>query len=113
MWENWTKSVEVEVLQQSFGAFQSFELDWIDPTEAINEPDRVQYDVSYELRAVPQGAPGDTVTYAAKVVFDVYLDAGSWRLRVWEEVEWIPSPDGGFYKTWGFLKGTLRQQLGG
>jgi len=105
VYENWDKSVELQVFGLMLGNAQFLSVDFA-PSLEINQTTFVRFRVPYRLNVVNTTAPTDTVEYAGVAFFDVRNEGGNWRLTFWDEIETVPN-----LPTWGFLKGLLRQQL--
>ena len=106
IFENWTKDVEINVLNLMISEASEASVTFI-PTPQINENEFVQFRVTYELKLTPK-AGGEEATYKGVAEFDVRRVSGIWLVERWEDIE----RDGNF-TTWGYLKGTLRAKLGG
>lgn len=105
VYENWDKSVEMEVLGLMLSDAQALDVEFF-PSVLINTTTFVRFRVPYELRVVNVATPTDTSLYGGVAQFDVRNEGGNWRLTFWDEVETVPN-----LFTWGRLKGTLRQRL--
>jgi hypothetical protein len=106
IFENWTKDVEINVLNLMISEASEASVTFI-PTPQINENEFVQFRVTYELKLTPK-AGGEEATYKGVAEFDVRRVSGIWLVERWKDIERVEN-----FTTWGYLKGTLRAKLGG
>ena len=106
IFDDWTKDVEVNVLKLMISEASEASVTFTQ-TPQINENEFVQFRVTYELKLTP-AAGGEAATYKGVAEFDVRRISGIWLLERWRDIERVED-----FTTWGFLKGTLRAQLGG
>jgi hypothetical protein len=106
IFDNWTKDVEINVLKLMISEASAASVTFTQ-TPQINENEFVQFRVTYVLKLTPQ-AGGEEATYQGVAEFDVRRVSGIWLLERWRDIESVEN-----FTTWGFLKGTLRAQLGG
>jgi hypothetical protein len=104
VYNGWTKDVEIEVTNLLLSEYDSLTVDF-GPSVLIDENTFVRYRASYSIRGVPS-AGGEAATYKGVAHIDVQREGGVWQVIYWDEVE----PVEGF-RTWGFLRGILRQRL--
>ncbi|MGD8414627.1 MAG: hypothetical protein PVF33_10360 [Candidatus Latescibacterota bacterium] len=106
IYENWTKEVELNVLKlmisESSAASVTFS-----PSPQINENDFVQFRVTYVLKLTSKSDASESEIQGVAEM-DVRRISGIWLVERWKDIERVES-----YTTWGYLKGTLRAQLGG
>ena len=112
IFDDWTKQVEKDVLQQMFGDFGTMSVSFTTSRD-INQNDYVRFRAEYDLITTDAGAPMDSTRYRAVAHIDTRNESGNWRIDRWEEIEQVAAPGGGFYRSWGFLRGTVREKLGG
>jgi hypothetical protein len=105
IFEGWSKEVEGNVLDFILSGADSIEVDF-NPVVKQDETDFVQYRVDYTLRIVPTGG-GPVQFYRAVAEFDMRrIGAAGWKLDVWEDIEPV-----GDFTSWGYLRGTIRDQI--
>jgi hypothetical protein len=102
--ENWSKQVEMDVLKLMLSESSDADVTF-NRVVNIDETEFVQFRVTYEMRLVAKTGGQESI-YKGIAEFDVRRNAGIWELELWREVEQVES-----FTTWGYLKGTLRQQL--
>ena len=104
--DNWTKTVEMDVMNLMLSGSKKATVTF-DRSVLIDETDYVQFQVTYKLELVAK--VGDAKTeYHGVAHIDVRRTGGLWLMEKWEDVS-----ASGDYTTWGYLRGVLRQQLGG
>ena len=106
IFDNWTKDVEMQVLQlmisESSAASVTFR-----STPQIIENDFVQFRVTYALSLTAKAGGAETEIQGVAEM-GVRRIAGIWQLEQWRDIERVEN-----FTTWGFLRGTLRAKLGG
>jgi len=112
IFDNWTKQIEKDVLQQIFGDYGTLSVTFATSRD-INENDYVRFRAEYDLITTDAGSPTDSTRYRAVAHIDTRNENGNWRIDRWEDIEQTAAPGGGFYRSWGFLRGAVRQRLGG
>jgi len=106
VYDNWTKPVEMDVLDQIILAEAgSIDVQWL-TTPLINENTYVRWDANYVLTIV-SAANSDTTVYAGTSLIDVRKENGQWRISLWRD---ISAAQG--VRTWGYLRGISRLRLG-
>lgn len=105
VFDNWTKQVEMDVLNLLLSDAQKINVTF-NPSTLINKNSFVRFRVEYTLDVITNAAPTDTTHYAGVAQFDVRNESGNWRLTFWDEIETVNG-----LSTWGFLKGVLRLRL--
>jgi hypothetical protein len=106
VYDNWTKTVEMDVLRLLLSDTQETIVDFGDLTALINKNTFVRYSVTYQLDVITNAAPTDTTSYRGVAQIDVRNENGNWRVTFWDEVETVEGSS-----TWGFLRGILRLRL--
>lgn len=106
IYEEWTRDVEMNVLKlmisESSAATVTF-----NSTPQINENDFVQFRVTYVL-VLTSGGDGSESELRGVAEFDVRRVSGIWVVEQWRDIERVED-----FTTWGYLRGSLRAQLGG
>jgi len=109
IFEDWTKDVEMNVLKlmisESSAATVTF-----NSSPQINENDFVQFRVTYVLELTSAGDATNTELRGV-AEFDVRRVSGIWLVEQWKDIEQVEE-EGKTFTTWGYLKGSLRAQLG-
>lgn len=106
VYDNWTKPVEMDVLNQIIlSEASSITVAW-SPSALINENTFVRWDAAYVLTSV-SAATGDTTVYGGTSLIDVRKENGQWRIEYWKD---ISAAEG--VRTWGYLRGISRLRLG-
>jgi hypothetical protein len=103
VYENWTKDVEMDVLGVLLSESRSIDVEFTAQAQGGGTTTFQRFDVRYVLTVVDRVTPTDTTVYEGRAYFDHRNEGGNWRLTFWDEIETVPNR-----KTWGFLKGTLR-----
>jgi len=107
VYDNWNKTVEMEVLSLLFSDAQTTTVNFGSPSVLINKNTFVRYNVTYQLDVVTNAAPTDTTRYKGVAQIDVRNENGNWRVTFWDEQQTVAGAS-----TWGFLRGILRLRLG-
>jgi hypothetical protein len=106
VYDNWTKPVEMDVLNQIILS-EASHIDVVWNTSAlINENTFVRWDADYVLTTV-SAATGDTTIYGGTSLIDVRKENGQWRIAYWKD---IAAAEG--VRSWGYLRGISRLRLG-
>lgn len=105
-YDNWTKQVEMDVLNQIILSEASSITVAFTPSELITENTYVRWDAAYVLTTV-SAATSDTTIYAGRSRIDVRKENGQWRITYWKD---ISAAEG--RRTWGYLRGISRKRLG-
>jgi hypothetical protein len=107
VYENWTKPVEMDVLQLMLSDNNNIVWDFGTPVAKINKNTFVRFEVNYSLSMVPSASPTDTLVFRGIAEIDVRNVTGNWKVTFWNEVQNV-----GGATSWGFLRGDLRKQQG-
>ncbi|HEX6944072.1 MAG TPA: hypothetical protein VF128_14185 [Gemmatimonadaceae bacterium] len=106
-YENWTKEVERENIGFLVSNSSALTWDYGTPTIQRQNTTFVRFVVDYSLLVASNAAPPDTTEYRGIAEIDVRNEGGNWRVTYWKETQTVPD-----FSTWGFLRGTIRDQLG-
>lgn len=106
IYNGWTNDVEMNVLKLMISEASVATVKFTQ-TPQINENEFVQFRVTYELQLTPKGGT-EAAIYQGVAEFDVRRISGIWLLETWRDIESVEN-----FTTWGYLKGSLRAQLGG
>jgi len=106
IFQDWTKDVEMNVLKLMISESSAASVTF-NSTPQINENDFVQFRVTYVLNLTSTATATETEIQGV-AEFDVRRISGIWLVEQWKDIESVES-----FTTWGFLKGSLRDQLGG
>lgn len=98
---DWTKAVEVEVMQRVLGDATKVGVSFINPQQIRNEADFADFRAPYEL--IVTYTRGEIDTFKAVAQFDMQRLGQGWSLIRWTDQEGVEG-----YPTWGYLRGTTR-----
>ncbi len=99
--DNWTKSVEMEVTNKILADATLLLVSFINPEQIRDEADFADFRAPYELTLTYSS--GDTEVFKGVAQFDMQRLGGNWHLIRWTDQEGIEG-----FATWGFLRGTTR-----
>ena len=102
--DDWTVSVEKQVVQKMLSDARDIEVRFITPQQISSSGTTAEFQSDYELTTIDKGAPPDTVSYKGRAQFDFQLGGTGWQITRWEDLERVSG-----FATWGFLRGSLRE----
>lgn len=100
VYRDWTKSVEVQVMETILNDAQSVAVEFI-KAQIRDEADFADFRVTYQLAITYSN--GDSETFKAVAQFDLQRIAGNWQLIKWTDQEGVEG-----FATWGYLRGVTR-----
>lgn len=101
--DNWTASVEKEVVDKLMASATTVRVTFTNIEATYEQTPYAYYNVDYYLAVTQSGVPPDTLRAKA----EIRMQDGSkgWQMIRWQDIERVSG-----YASWGFLRGTLRQQ---
>jgi hypothetical protein len=101
--DDWTATVEKEVTDRLLASASSIRVTFTNLVPTFEQTPYAYYNVDYVLVVGQTDTPPDTLRAKA----EIRMQDGSkgWQMIRWQDIERVSG-----YATWGYLRGTLRQQ---
>jgi hypothetical protein len=101
VYENWTRTVEVEVTQRFLATASKVEVAFISPEQVLDQDPFAAFEGPYEMTITD--SQGGKETYKGKARFNMQRLSQGWHLIGWEDLEGVEG-----FATWGYLRGVTR-----